>query len=308
MLRFKLKTGLTFAAEGTQYLVRDAETHSTFRIGQVEYQILRHFEEKTNLEEVRYLFRTHYGQEVPRDTLQNFIYKAIKLNILEAEADSLWNRISPSTAFTFQIKFFDPTPILDRVLRRGGMILSSRGLFLGAAVMLCGLIILLTNNTLLTGFFHAGLGEYLVAAGAVGVFAINHEMAHGLAARGCGFDVKSIGFHLHYFMPSLYCKILRPADASRRALLIVLLAGSFSDLLGVATLLCMWRVLASSALIPAAVAVWVGTIAGVMLIKILLVQLNPLWLYSDGYYAAELLIGNRFAWLRNRKRGRYREQ
>lgn len=307
MQRFKLKPGLTFTTEGTQYLVQDQETHSTFRVGQVEYQILCQFEEKTNLEEVRYLFRTQYGREVPHGTLYGFIHKAIELNILEAETDSLWNRLAPATAFTFQFNFFNPTAILDRLLRRGRALFGGAGLVAGAVLLGCAAIVLLTDKSLLAESLHVSLGKYLIAAAAVVCFAFQHEMAHGLAARRCGFEVKSIGFHLHYFMPSLYCKILRPANANRWALLTVLLAGSACDLLGVAGLVCVWWLIGHAVAVPALGAAWVGTIVAVMLLKVLLVQLNPLWFYSDGYYAAGLLFGRRFAALRNWKRSAARE-
>ncbi len=297
MLHFKLKTGLTFAPQGAQYLVQDPETDSKFRIGELEYQILKQFEEKTNIEEVRYLFRTRHGREVPFETLQGFIHQAIKLNILEIDTGSVWSRLAPSTAFTYHIELFKPAAWLDFLLRRCSLLFNRAGLVASLALLAFAATVLVSQRSAFFRLHAPGwLGYVIVTIGFL-VFALGHELAHGLAGRLVGFDVTSIGFHLHYFMPSLNCKILRPVDGGRSAVLKVLLAGSFFDALGVALLVCawlLWRLFAE----PAA---WLGMLCTVMLIKICLVQLNPFWPYSDGYNIIGLLFGDRIKALFTRR-------
>lgn len=286
MVRFKLRPDLTFTPDGTRYLVCDEATQSTFRVGELEYQILKQFEEKSNIDEVRYLFRAQYGKEVPFETLKNFIHQAIDLNLVETETDSLWSRVGPSTAFTCKIKLFDPNRALDLLLRKLGPLCNGYGLA-GAGVILLAAALVLAFN--LRGVFvlssftsPAYIGETIAA---VVLFAIFHEMAHGLAAKWFGFDVSVVGFHLHYFMPSFYCRIFRRADASRRPMIVVLLAGSFFDLIAVSLLVLLWRALPGDE----AARTWIGVIVSAMLLKILLIQLNPLWPFSDGYHVVKLL-------------------
>ncbi|HEV7373371.1 MAG TPA: hypothetical protein VGN95_01530 [Pyrinomonadaceae bacterium] len=301
MLHFKLKPGLVIAPEGARYLIRDPETESKFSVGEMEYQILKQFEERTNIEEVSYLFRTQYSREVPFETLQGFIHQAIKLNILEMQRDSVWSRIAPSTAFTYQIKLFNPSAALDFIIRRCSILLGRAGLSASLLFIVLAATILVSQRSAILSL-HAGgwLSYSLVSVGFL-LFAFGHEMAHGLAGRMADFGVTSIGFHLHYFMPSLNCKILRPAEDVRRSVLKVLLAGSFFDALCVAVLTCSWLLWQSFAT-PAP---WLGMLITVMLIKIWLVQLNPFWPYSDGYHIVGLLFGKQIAALFKRGRESY---
>ncbi|HYX26961.1 MAG TPA: hypothetical protein VE863_00235 [Pyrinomonadaceae bacterium] len=301
MLHFKLKPGLTIAPEGARYLVQDPETGSKFRIGELEYQILMQFEERTNLEEVRYLFRTQHGRDVPFTTLQPFIYHAVKLSILEIETDSFWSKIAPSTAFTYQLKLFDPSGALNFVLRRGSILFTRSALLASLIFCVFATTILISNRTMIFGL-HAGgwVGFSLVSIGSI-VFAFGHEMSHGLAARKVGFDVASIGFHLHYFMPSLNCKILRPMTDRRSSVIKVLLAGSFFDALSVAVMACFWLAWQRMAT-PAP---WLGVLITVTLVKICLIQLNPCWPYSDGYHIVGLCFGKQIAALFRRRGAGY---
>lgn len=287
MVRFKLRPGLTFTPDGPRYLVCDAATRSTFRIGELEYQILKQFEEKSNIDEVRYLFRAQYGTEVPFKTLKNFIHQAINLNLVETETDSLWSRVGPSTAFTCKIKLFDPNRVLDLLLRKIGPLCNGYGLVGAGVILLTAAVVLAFNLRGMFVFSRFTSPAYIgVTIAAVVLFAICHEMAHGLAGKWCGFDVSLVGFHLHYFMPSFYCRIFRRADASRRPMIAVLLAGSFFDLIVVSLLVFVWRALPADE----AARVWIGVVVSGMLIKIWFIQLNPLWPFSDGYHVMKLLV------------------
>lgn len=287
MVRFKLRQGLTFTPDGMRYVVRDEATSSTFRIGELEYQILKQFEEKSNIDEVRYLFRAQHGREVPFETLKKFIHQAISLNLIETESDSLWNRLGPSTAFTFKVKLFDPNRSLDFLLRKLEPLFNVYGLAAVSALLLAATLVMAFNLSGIFVFEHFRSLSYIaLSVGAVVVFAIGHEMAHGLIGKRCGFDVTVVGFHLHYFMPSFYCKILRRADASRRSLIHVLLAGSGFDLILSSLLVVVWLALPTDA----ALRVWISVIVTVILTKVLLIQLNPLWPFSDGYHILKLLM------------------
>lgn len=287
MIRFKLRPDLTFTPDGERYLVCDETTRSTFRVGALEYQILMQFEEKSNLDEVRYLFRAQHGREVPFDTLKKFIHKAISLNLVEAESDSLWSRLGPSTAFTLKINLFDPNRILDFLVRKLDSFFNGYGVGAAGAILLAAALVLAFNLREIFSFARfRSPGFIALAIGATVLFAVGHELAHGLAGKRFGFDVSTVGFHLHYFMPSFFCRIFRRADASRRSLITVLFAGSVFDLIVISFLLVLWRTLATNAT-PRE---WISVVVTAILTKVFLIQLNPLWPFSDGYHLFTLLI------------------
>jgi hypothetical protein len=287
--RFKLRPDLTFTPDGERYLVCDESTRSTFRVGALEYQILMQFEEKSNLDEVRYLFRAQHGREVPFETLKKFIHKAISLNLVEAESDSVWSRLAPSTAFTLKIKLFDPNRILDVLVRKLNPLFNVYGVAAAGALLLAAVFVLAFNLGAIFSFARFRSPGYIgLSIVAVVVLAIGHELAHGLVGKRFGFDVSTVGFHLHYFMPSFFCRIFRRADASRRSLVHVLLAGSMFDLILISLLLVLWRTLPTNA--PPRV--WISVVVTAVLTKVFLIQLNPLWPFSDGYHLFTLMIPN----------------
>ena len=275
-----MKKGITFTPDGANYFVVDEDTQSRFRIGEVEYQLLKQFEGAADIKEVAYQFRTDTGVTVPNETMYKFIEQAIGLNILEAQSESLWSRIGPSTAFTFRITLFDPTRLLDFLISKGRARFSRYSVTLVAAVLLMASVILVSNWSAIWAFRSLSLPEQFGPAIAVVIlFAIGHELAHGLVGKWYGFEVSAVGFHLHYFMPSFYCKMFRRTSATKKSILMVLLGGSFFDLMLMGLLIFVWWFSADGSLLRALISAAVS----MMLIKVLLIQLNPLWPYSDGY-------------------------
>ncbi|HVG21396.1 MAG TPA: hypothetical protein VNI02_20310, partial [Blastocatellia bacterium] len=136
MTRFKLKPGITFQPQGSRYLVIDEESQSTFRVGEVEYRILKQFEETTNVEEVSYWFRMQQGVDLSYENLLGFTEKAAKLNLLRPESESIWSRISPHQSITFQARLFDPNPLLNFLIRKARLLFNGYGLSLMCVVLL----------------------------------------------------------------------------------------------------------------------------------------------------------------------------
>src|SRR5262249_18512307 len=116
---------------------------------------------------------------------------------------------------------------------------------------------------------------------------VGHELAHGIVGKYYGFDVPEVGVHLHYFIPSFYCKILRRADANRESMLSVVLAGSLFVLVLMSVLMATWLLLAG-----AAAREFISTALSLLIVKVLLMELNPFWPYSDGYHSNGLLLFN----------------
>ena len=230
MSSFRLKPGLKFIPQDERYIVLDTATQSTYRIGGAEYLILRQFEETTDAEEVAYRLRTEGRLNVPSETLTRFIKQALELELLRTVDDSWWSRMKPTEPFQFRMKLFDPNPMLNRLIagwRKWNrlMIAAACLLFLGAAIIAAAHI---------REIWPINLGRvqpYEIAiALLVYLSCIGHEMTHGLIAKFCGFEVAEVGFHLHYFLPSFYCKILQPTTAQRSNVSAVLISGSLFDL------------------------------------------------------------------------------
>lgn len=279
MTSFKLKSDLTFTPEADKYLVFDRANHSSYRIGTSEYLILKHLKEPTNLEEVGYRLRAELGVNVPFDKLNRFVRKAITLGLVEVVNLSLWSRVKSSGPFAFRMKLFDPTPLLERLIRMCQRS-SHLYLFLGFGLLLMALVI----NVVYWGDLWAVRSFRMPPYGPVVLLLIyassfGHELLHGMAAKWYGFDVPEVGFHMHYYMPSFYCKILRGKQASRKSIGVVLLAGSLFDLAILTVLVFIWFLGPLSQGLKEVIAFTVSLIW----VKVLLIQLNPFLPLSDGY-------------------------
>ncbi|MEN3332119.1 MAG: putative peptide zinc metalloprotease protein [Blastocatellia bacterium] len=290
MERFKLKEKLSFTPEGAKYLVLDEATQSKFRIGVNEYEILKHFEETTTIEEVSYSLRANPNLNLPSDKLYDFIKQAIALNLLEVDTDSVWGRVRSIRASNYRIRLFNPNRLIEPLLRNGKFLFNRYGILLLATLFLFAAVILTSNLEQLWVFRSFTLpSSYFVILAVIFVLSIGHEVAHGVAGKWYGFDVFEVGFHLHYFLPSFYCKIFRRSQASRKSLLAVFLSGSLFDLLLMSLLLIGWWLAPAAALARQ----WIAVAVSLLLVKVWLIQLNPLWPYSDGYYIIKVLFFNR---------------
>jgi hypothetical protein len=286
VISFKLKSGLKFMPEDKKYIVVDEALHSTYRIGQYEYLILKQLAEATNLEEVSYRLHTEQNLNISYDKLNQFIQRAIKLNIIDVVDDSPWSNLKSSGVFAFKMRLFDPNPILD------GFILIWRR-FKYFWMTLASLLFLTTISINIIYFQSLwGLKSWQMPPYALFIFlcmyvlSLGHELLHGVAAKCYGFDVPEVGFRLHFFLPSFYCKILKTLDADRKSVATVFLVGSIFDLLIISLLVLIWFLGSTGETVKEIIAYTVS----LFWIKILLLQLNPLFPFSDGNRILGLFI------------------
>jgi hypothetical protein len=282
---FRLKRGIVFTPQDDRFVVVDEATHSTFRVGHTEYLILRSLNEKTDVEEVAYSLRAESGISIPYDKLNQFVQRGIRLNIIEVVDGSLVK----SGAFAIKTKIFDPSSVLERILavwRRSKLHL----LILGGGLFAAALVVNIVHFRELWVVRSLKIPPYgpmvvlLIYASCLG-----HEMMHGLVAKSLGFDVPEVGFHFHYCVPSFYCKILTPTNPNRKKVGLVLLAGSVFDLGIITALVLIWVVLPARSSFKEIIAYAVSLIW----LKILFIQLNPLFPLSDGYRMTGLLLRKR---------------
>lgn len=281
---FRLKPGLQFTPQDEKYLVLDTATQSTYRIGGAEYLILRQFEETTDAEDVAYKLRAEGQLNVSYETLYKFIKQALELDLLSTVDDSWWNRLKPAEPFQFRIKLFDPNKILNNIItswqRWSRLVIAAACiLFLGAGI---------TAAVNFREIWHINLEHiqpYEIAITLlIYLSCIGHEMTHGLIAKSFGFEVAEVGFHLHYFLPSFYCKIFKPTTASKSSVSAVLISGSLFDLVILSLLIIIWPLGAEAGIFREIV----GFTITFMAVKVLLLQLNPIWPFSDGFRVAVL--------------------
>jgi len=285
MVRFKLKSGLTFTPMDCRYVVLDTATQSTYRIGETEYKILKQFAELTNPEEVILKLRVEEGVNVPYDSLYRFIQQAVALELLMTESDAKWRRFLPGGAFEYRVKLFDPERPLSALTAIVRKIRPMFALSPAAALAVTGILIVASNFSELWVFRGLSIPRYAVLVGVlVYLSSIGHEMTHGLVAHYFGFEVTEIGVHLHYFLPSFYCRIFRSGEAARRQVLEVLLAGCSFDLALLGVLAITWRLSAGATELRQALAVAIS----MLLVKVVLIQMNPLFPFSDGFRIAGL--------------------
>jgi hypothetical protein len=283
--RFRLKSGISFVAEGTRYLVLDTETQSTFRVGQTEYLLLMQFEETRDAEDVCYQLNSQHGLGLTREALWKFIAQAIKLNLLKAHTGSLWSRIGPSSSSMLRFKLFDPSSLLTSMINHGRFLAGRAGLAVALTLVTVGGFLFAANLGEVWAFRSLAMPRQMaVPILAVVLLSIGHEMAHGLAGKWHGFDVTEVGFHFHYFLPTFYCKVFHHVRANRQALLHVLLAGCVFDLLAASLLVMVWRLIPG----PGWIRDCTGTIVTLLLMKVILLQLNPIWPLSDGFRVVQL--------------------
>jgi hypothetical protein len=285
MDRFKLKSGLTFTPKDCRYVVLDTATQSTYRVGETEYKILKQFAELTNPEEVSLRLRVEEGVSVPYDSLYRFIQRAMALDLLRIESDAKWRRFLPGGAFEYRVKLFDPERPLSALAAIVRKLRPAFALSPAAALAVAGILIVASNFSELWVFRGLSIPRYAVLVGVlVYLSSIGHEMTHGLVARYYGFEVTEIGVHLHYFLPSFYCRIFRSGEAGRRQIVKVLLAGCGFDLVLVGVLAITWRLSPGAVGLRQALAVAIS----MLLAKVVVIQMNPLFPFSDGFRIAGL--------------------
>ena len=266
-------------------MVLDTATQSTYRVGEMEYKILKQFAELTNPEEVSLKLRVEEGVNVPYDSLYSFIQQAVTLDLLRVESDAKWRRFLPGGAFEYRVKLFNPERLLSglaAIIRkiRPWIVLSP-----AAALAVAGVLIVGLNFWELWVFKSFSIPHYGILVGVlVYLSSVGHEMTHGLVARYYGFEVTEIGVHLHYFLPSFYCRIFRSSEAARGHVVRVLLAGCSFDLTLAGVLAITWRLSPAVPGLRQALAVAVS----LLLAKVVLIQMNPAFPFSDGFRIAGL--------------------
>lgn len=276
------------------YVVKEPVSERFFRFREIEGYILNHLDGKMDVGELRKKVEAEFNAALPRSTLDGFIAKLAKLNLLAATAEVTAPAVQPrmgkvrGDVFYLRFKAFNPDALLSRLVRR------LRFLFTPSFVVLSSLTIL--GAASLTAFNWEQIrldlprlynASSLLLAYVVMLLVITaHEFAHGLTCKYYGGGVREMGFMLIYFQPAFYCNVsdawLFPKKSHR---LWVTFAGAFFEIFIWAIATIVWRITDPYTVLNYMALVVMAT-SGIRT----LFNLNPL-VKLDGYYLLGDLVG-----------------
>ena len=291
----------------TWYVVRNPETGSYLRMGEVEGRVLSAVDGATTPAEIARLL-TADGVRVSVATVDAFIRTCSRRGLLERTATessilqlerlraerSRRRSLFRGELLRMRWSFGDPNSILDRTLPflrwsfTKPFVVSSVALWLVAVWVAVGQ----------SSRFHAEIASLLQPANltvarvallwiAILFISIVHELGHAYACKYYGGEVHELGFMLMYFEPSFYCNV---NDAwsfpELRARLWVTAAGGWIELVLAALATVVWAG-AQPGTAVSEFALLVTLLAGGLS---LLSNANPL-LPMDGYFALSDALG-----------------
>lgn len=277
---------------GEVAVVKDPASGEYFRFGAVEYFLLQQCDGKTTLSEARTRTEARFNATLSDDTLTLFLAALERSGLLHsATRPRNGQAVRPGrmrgSLLYLRYFLFDPTRLLDWLLRWTRLCRTPVFLVASAVlILLATAVFVLQWSSFAVGFSRLyQFASIPLFIGVVFLLIMAHEIAHGLACRHFGGEVREIGFMLIYFQPALYCNVsdawLFP-ERSRR--LLVGLAGPWFELMLWALAVLAWAV--------TAVETWINYLALIVVtssgVKTLL-NFNPL-IKLDGYYLLSDLL------------------
>jgi len=275
----------------TVYNIKDPITGHYFRLREPEYWLIRQFDGRTSYDQVAERFREKFQLNIGADDVAGFVNMLESNFFLEnsrseqeisrksyrpAKRRSLFSRL-----LFVKIKAFNPTAILDRLVRLYRPFHSAGWLIVQLALIIFGVGLLLANNSHFSVRLYEifNIGSIVTIVLAFFILMTVHEFSHALICRYYGGEVKELGFLFLYFQPCCYCDL---SDAwlfeKKKHRLAVTLAGPYSGLVLLALTVIAWRVT-----MPGSGVNELAQILGIVIWVTLIFNLNPL-IKLDGYY------------------------
>jgi putative peptide zinc metalloprotease protein len=275
----------------TVYTVKDPVGGNYFRLREPEHWLIHQFDGRSTPDQIAERFRNKFQLNITADNVSQFVEVMDKLLFLEnSRSEQAIGRTSQTVGakrslfgrlLFVKIKAFAPGRFLDLLTRLYRPFHRPFWFAVQALVILIGLAILFTHRS----SFAITLSELwnLESIGLV-IFSLFllvtlHELAHAVACRVLGGEVREIGFLLLYFQPCFYCDL---SDAwlfeKKSQRLAVTWAGPYFQLLLLALSLILWRVTVPGIGLNH----WAWILVTVNWIN-LLFNFNPL-IKLDGYY------------------------
>jgi len=203
------------------YVVKDPVRLNYFRIGQLEYLVLKALQDGITREQLHNKVKAYTGIDLNDRMLQDAVRSLAVCNFLVTRGTmdserfyqtraSVWRaRLLQwfSNYLFIQLPLWNPDRIMNRISPLFGWMWGWGFFALWLIALLSAAVIVLTNfPTLVSGAFSLLSGWNLLAL-SVAIFSTKffHEMAHGLSCKHFGGDVHEMGFALLVFNPCMYC-------------------------------------------------------------------------------------------------------
>jgi putative peptide zinc metalloprotease protein len=270
------------AADAAVYVLKDPASGRIFRLPETAYFIARQLDGETAPDEIRRRAQEKFGAAVSAEELEAYVAQLRRLGLVEgaAQAPPVRGRVRGDLLY-LRFKAFDPDRFLERLLPLFRWCFTRGFVAASAALALFAMAVALANwPEIRQEFARFAHVHVLVYAWLVLILTVcAHEMAHGLACKRFGGQVREMGFMLIYLQPALYCNVsdawMFPEKAKR---LWVTAAGAWLDMVLWTLAVLAWRITEPDAALHFAALVVVATTGVRMLFNV-----NPL-IKLDGYY------------------------
>lgn len=312
----KLRDDLIFAEaeiDGLKVVnIKDPITGNYFRLREPEFYLISQLDGETDYDTVAQRFIDKFNMNINAEAVGQFVAMLEDQFFLEnvrseqkisrssygaGEQPSLFSRL-----LRFRFKAFDPTSILNQLLKAYKFLHTGWGFFIQILIILFGLGLFVVNKNAFAISVSEVLnvGSVLILVATFFILIVIHEMSHALVCRYYGGQVTEMGFLFLYFQPCCYCNL---SDAwlfkKKSQRLAVMSAGLYSQFILLTLAMVLWRVTVPQTFISE-----VARLLVVVIWITFIFNLNPL-IKLDGYYLLsdwlELpnLRANSFNYLKN---------
>ncbi|MBI5266723.1 MAG: HlyD family efflux transporter periplasmic adaptor subunit [candidate division Zixibacteria bacterium] len=293
----------------TLFTVKEPVAGKYIRLRAPEYWLISQFDGQSSANDLAAKFHEKFGFAMTGSAVMEFAGALERVGLLAAETGvSESEKPAPPKAtradnlLHLQLASFRPGKFLDRLAGMYRPFHRWPWFVVQFIVMVLGVGVLVANSEnfavhLAQLFNIASIATIVISLFLLVAF---HELAHAVACRYHGGEVRAMGILLLYFQPAFFADI---SDAwlfpKKRQRLVVTLAGLWSQTLFMALAVVIWRVTVAGTAINT-----LAHIFGIVCWITLLFNFNPL-IKLDGYYLLSDWVGlpnlraRSFAYLKN---------
>ncbi len=275
----------------TRYIVRNRTAARYFLFKPTEYQIFRQFDGTHTLAEI---VEERREESEPRPSLQSVIKFLTKLDSLGliargGVAEQTHGAAKRERGFYIKFPLYNPDSMLKWLDQKIGWALAKPFIIASFVAMALVALGLLLKFNEVRAYSHSVRSEYGMVVILLFVLTITalHEVAHGLACKHFGGDVREMGvMMIFYVIPALYCNVSDTHRLGRKQQrLWVIFAGIYCQLMLAALGALVWLMATPrTRLADFGFLVFFGGTFNVF------INCNPL-IKLDGYYALSQLLG-----------------
>jgi multidrug efflux pump subunit AcrA (membrane-fusion protein) len=270
-----------------RYVVRNRATSRYFLLRQPEYQIFLRIDGTNPARDIASPSASTPGPRATREAAVRFLNKLDSLGLL-ARNNRPQTQAAERGAY-YRIRLFNPDRLLTWVDAKFGWALTRPFItasFVLMALAALGLVLRASEALAYTSYTYEEYGLATILLFTLGILTL-HEMAHGLACKHFGGEVREVGLlMIFYVVPAFYCNVSDIYRFGRkRERLWVIGAGIYWQLLVSASGAVVWLIATPQTLLADfAFLVLLGGTFNVA------VNCNPL-IKLDGYYALSQIFG-----------------